>query len=292
MNLKNGIEIYLAWKDSHTNVAASRYKVRLSHFEKFLGKTTLLSQITGEDIIHYHREMQKSYSNSTVAYSARILKNFFDFWRGRGIAQLNPKEIIPIRFITADKAVVTQDDFEEMNESLNPRYFDELVKKIAINLLWDTGMRVSELTELTISDIETDPKTGQRYAKVRSRKSMRYNLVTWGREVDSLLNIYLGIRLCIDAPGDALIVNSSRKSGDKVSTRTIQRWIKEILDLTPIDKEITPHSFRHGKAHRVLSMTENIRDVQAILRHVSPESTLHYLQLNPTRYLEVAQKYV
>jgi integrase len=59
-----------------------------------------------------------------------------------------------------------------------------------------------------------------------------------------------------------------------------------------LDKNITPHSFRHGKANYILDKGGSVRDVSAILRHVKPESSFHYMQLSSKRYLDVAEKYL
>jgi len=290
MTIENAIQIYLDWKKSHTTVAYLRYKVRLEHFINFIMPKSCLQDITGDDIVAYHQSMESFYSRSTIAYSARILKNFFYFWHGRRETNFNPKEIIPIRFISADKDIVTFDDFEDMNDLLDERYLSDLQKKLVLNLLWDTGMRISELIELKLSSISSQGADGLRSAKVRSRKSMRYDLVVWGLDTNDLLNKYLGIRLCMKTNTDDLFVN--RKTGKPFTVRSLQRWIKDIAELASIDKDITPHSFRHGKANYILDQGGSVRDVSAILRHVKPESSFHYLQLSVEKYKIVASKYL
>ncbi len=57
-----------------------------------------------------------------------------------------------------------------MSESLDERFFPELTRKLAIHLLWDCGIRVSELCDLNISDIENTSKPGIRCAKIQRRK--------------------------------------------------------------------------------------------------------------------------
>lgn len=290
MTIQKAKQIYLDWKESHTNVAYSRYNVRLEAFIKSLTPTSCLQDITGDDVIRFHKSMEFTYSKTTIAYSARILKNFFWFWHGRGMTNLNPKEIIPIRFITADKEIVTKEDFEDLNDVLDVKYLDDLQKKLVLNLLWDTGMRVSELLELKLADISSQGVQGLRTAKIRSRKTMRYNLVVWGSDTNDVLNRYLGIRLCMEHGSEYLLLN--KKTGKRFTPRTIQRWIKDVLDLAGIDKEITPHSFRHGKANEILEQGGNVRDVSAILRHINPQSSFHYLQLSQKRYLDTAGKYL
>lgn len=290
MTIQKAIQIYLDWKKTHTNVAYSRYKVRLEHFLNFLKPNCALSEISGDDIVAYHKSMELKYSPSTIAYSARILRNFFYFWHGRRETHFNPREIIPIRFVSADKDIVTKEDFEDMNELLDENYLCDLQKKLILNLLWDTGMRISELIDLKICAISSQSADGLRTAKVRSRKSMRYNIVVWGYDTNNLLNKYLGIRLCMETDSEELFIN--RKTGKPFNTRSLQRWIKELVNLASIDKNITPHSFRHGKANYILDQGGSVRDVSAILRHVKPESSFHYMQLSRERYKSVASRFL
>lgn len=297
----NAIEIYLDWKSTYAPTAPSRYITRLRHFSKFLGQNKLLEEVTGDDVIRFHRSLEtttygralKNYSTSTISYSAVVLKNFFAFWKGRGKTQINPKEILPIRHAGRLKKVISHEEFKKISNSLDERYFDELEKKLMINMLWDTGMRISELCELNIGDISAvHPTYGVRTAKTKTRKTMKYNLVMWSKQTDLLLAKYLGIRICSNVWTDALFIIGRKKSSRRVCVRTLQRWIENLVAINGLDGGITAHSFRHGKAHAMLNNGANIRDIQAILRHVKPESTYHYLSLNMEQYLQVASKYL
>ena len=290
MTIQKALQIYLNWKDSHTNVAYTRYKVRLEQFLQFISPKSCLEDISGDDVVDFHKSMETTYSKSTIAYSARILKNFFWFWHGRGETNLNPKEIIPIRFVSADKDIVTKEDFDDMDDLLEDDNLYDLQKKLVLNLLWDTGMRISELLDIKLTDISSQKNNGLRTAKIRSRKTMRYNLVVWGHKTNDLLNRYLGIRLCMTHSSQDLLLN--RKTGKTFTPRSVQRWIKDLSEMASIDKNITPHSFRHGKANYILEQGGNVRDVSAVLRHIRPESSFHYLQLSEERYIETAQKYL
>lgn len=304
MNIEKAIGIYLNWKRTHASFAPISYAQRLNSFAQFVGKDRELIDITGDDVVSYHNHLEemgfikgtvhKKYSRATIAYSCRIFKNFFMFWHGRRESHVNHKEILSVRFISPIKRCVTEKEFNRMNESFRPFIFEDLKKRLVINLLWDTGMRVSELCDMNISDIRDKHEVyGVRSAMVRTRKTMRYNLVAWSTETDELLNQYLGIRLCIDCKSDRLFVRGSSTTAIGITTRTIQRWIDEIAERAGLGEGISPHSFRHGKAHYMLSKHEgNIRDVSMTLRHVRPESSYHYATLNPEKYLGTLVKYI
>ncbi|WP_298508173.1 tyrosine-type recombinase/integrase [uncultured Kordia sp.] len=293
MKIQKSITTYLNWKSGHTKHSYVPYKRQLKLFADYLDTIgiTELNTVTNDHIINYHKQMEESgYKDATIAYSARILRNYFWFWKGRKETNVINEEIKPPKFINTEKDVVTEEDFEQLTMVLDDRYAEDLVKKLVLHLLWDTGMRVSELLDIKLTDISKQGKQGLRTARVRTRKSMRYNLVVWGADTNVLLNNYLGIRLCMNTDSKYLLINPKTK--ERYTPRSIQRWMKQITEMTLIDKNITPHSFRHGKANNILEQGGNMRDVSALLRHVSPTSSFHYLQLCEKRYKETAGRFL
>ncbi|GGI58457.1 tyrosine-type recombinase/integrase [Winogradskyella haliclonae] len=292
MTIQESIQIYLKWKESTRIIAHKRYKIRLDQFANFItsqGKRQL-EEINGDDVIAYHTEMKKSYSLTTVAYSASILKNFFWFWHGRNKISFSPKEIEVTKFKSPIKELVSKKGFDAINKLLKNDNRSDLQRKLAINLLWDTGMRVSELTSLKLADIKEPSANGLRTAIIGTRKTLDNDQVVWGEETNEILNCYLGIRLCIDTAHDELLINP--KTGKPFTDRSIQRWVKELKNKVGIEKNITPHSFRHSKAHKILDHGGDVTHVAAILRHSSPESSFKYLRLNESKHLKTAGKYL
>lgn len=297
ITIKQAIEIYLEWKKSHTEKAWQAYEIRLDRFEAYLAKKydkTKLSEVSADDIVEFHNHMSQRYAPATVAYSARILRNFFYFHKGRNNTHLNPKEIIPIRFINADKEIVEEEDFEEMTAILDENYIPDLQKKLVLHILWQTGMRLSELLDIKLADINEQGSDGMRTAKVKTRKTQRYNLVVWGTDTDDLLIKYLGWRLITEHPTDLLFISTykHRKTNQGLNPKTVQRWVSQLSKRAMLDKKLTPHSFRHGKAHFILDNGGTAVDVQAVLRHRNLNSSLNYMQLNQSRYLKTASKFI
>ena len=295
--LSEALNIYIDWKATYTHYAHERYKRHLMDFKAFLGENMFLAEITNlhiQKFIHFLKtkpiKNNMRYSDTTISYSINILKNFIEFWKGRGATNLNPKEIQAIRFIKKYKEHCSIDDFEDLCDTLDIRYYEDLVKKLTLHLLWDTGMRVSELIEMNLADIREKGENGLRTAVVRTRKTMRYNLVVWSKQTDELLIRYLAHRLDFASSSDALLIN--RKNKTRYTVKTIQRWIKQMGKDAQLGKEISPHSFRHSRAHYILDNGGNQRDVQAVLRHSNPLSSFHYLSLNEKHFIEIAGKYL
>ena len=293
MLIDNAIEKFIEWKGVYSPTGALRYKPRLTKFRNMISTKEYLHDITTEDVIRFHKLMDTDkYSKATISYSLVIIKCFFNFWKERGEQVPNPKEIKTIPFVTRLKPVVSKLDFEKLSSCLDEYNFTELKIKLVIHLLWDTGIRVSELIDLNISDFHEPNSEGIRTAQIISKKSSRYNLIAWSKETDNLLNMYLGVRLNQNIYHDALFINLNRKKVKKLDPKTIQRWVKIVTYKAGITKSFTPHSFRHGKAHHMHNNGANIRDVQAILRHINPITTFHYLSLNQKQFLDVAEQHL
>ena len=293
MLVYKAIEIYINWKAVYSPSAVKRYKPRLLKFIAAFPEVKVLEDLTSDDITRFHKGMElKNYSRATIAYSLTVMKNFLVFWKNRGVSVPDPKEIKSITFTSRIKPIVSPEDFEKLSTSLSEFNFMELKIKLALHLLWDTGMRVSELIDLNLSDISDPNEMGIRTAQIVSKKSAKYNLVAWSKETDRLLCLYLGVRLDRTTHSNALFTNTKAKHIKRLDVRTIQRWVKIASSKAGISKALSPHSFRHGKAHHMLNNGANIRDVQAVLRHINPITTFHYLSLNQKHFLEVASKHL
>lgn len=293
VSFEKGIEVYLKWKKSYAPSASKRYRTRLSHFMRYTGRSISLNEITGEQIVSFHNSMisEQGYAPGTVSYSIIILKDFFEFWGSRGQSNIRTKELKRIRYATPVKETINETEFKLLTSNLDTRYYDDLLVKLVFSILWDTGCRVSEVCDLNLSDLMDTRIQGHRCASIRRRKSMKYNVVTWSKETNELLNTYLGIRLDMPIKTDALFV-AKRYSSQGLTTRSVQRWVSKHVAHAGLNKNISPHSFRHSKAQRILSQSQNVRDVQAVLGHTNPASSFNYLNLNHEKLLEVSMKYL
>lgn len=293
IQVQQAIASYLTYKSQEITSAHTRYKAVLKKFARYIGEENILQELSTDYVIGFHEEMKnEGYSLATIAFSTRVIRNFLGFWQGRQQVNLNLKEIKPPKYLTPEQAVVSEEDFDLMSEHLDERYTDELQKKLAIHLLWDTGMRVSELTGLTLENLNPPNREGVRTATIRTRKTNQYNLVVWSKETDELLTKYLGWRLAHFHPTDYVFVRTDRRSEKNISTRTIERWVKQLVKLHGLNEQITPHSFRHGKAHYILDNGGTAIDVQTVLRHKNFNSSLHYMRLNQTKYVQRASRFL
>jgi len=295
IELKEAIEKYIKWKRRNISTAETRYLSALNNLKAYLGNC-LLHEVSGDDIVQYDEFLENAgYSASTRALNLRIIRNFIVFWDGRGQVNFSPKEIIPPQPDTPRQVVVEEEEFEQMCAILNPENIFDLQKLVAIRLLWETGMRVSELVNLRLEDLVRGSNSiwVARVLSCKKKGQDKYDLVAWGTTTNSLLQEYVAHRLTTDISPVYVFKSLSRnQSREQITERSLQRWIRELAERALITKKITPHSFRHGKGHQILSKGGDLIDVQKILRHKNINSTLHYTRLNPSKYLTRASRFI
>lgn len=136
--------------------------------------------------------------------------------------------------------------------------------------LYSTGLRISELVELTISDIDSK----NMLLHVRQGKGGKDRLVQLSVELLDILRDYY--RSCHVKPDKWLFPG---RGNDRMHTSTVQRYIHRLAEKAGIDKKITPHTFRHSFATHLLEDGTDLRTIQALLGHADIQTTEKYLHI-------------
>ena len=138
--------------------------------------------------------------------------------------------------------------------------------QVMVTMLLRTGMRVGELLGLDVSDVDLSARLVCIRAK-GGTEELRYLT----KDAIRMLTRYLKWRLKVPAVSQALFVGST---GKQIGTRQFSRRLEQWLQKAGISDKITPHTFRHTLANRLLAKTSNLRLVQQALGHRSIASTL------------------
>lgn len=280
------IEIYLNWKGTYAPRAKESYEIWLRKFNNFVHKE--IKNVEIFDLVSFKNHLEKlNYRPKSVQYAFSVLHNFFKFWSKKRNLIIQWEEIkIPKAQSTPHQAI-TIEEFNKMIASVSIKNFWDLQSKLILYLLYDTGMRVAELCDLNVGDIE------QGSAVVKSRKVNLRRRVFWSEDTQGILDIFLEKRLQINSSQSLLIGRFLDGTPSKrLTTRSVQRKIKEIGERAGLKKKITPHSFRHGKAHQILQKKGTVKDVSAILGHQHPMSSFIYLQWSDMELKERAEKFL
>ena len=155
--------------------------------------------------------------------------------------------------------------------------------KAILEMLYSTGIRVSELTNLKIDGINLDRET----AVVRG-KGNKERIVFFGSYALKALKEYLAIRDDFKPKNNAVFLNLR---GGKLSDRSIRYMIDKLAIEAGITQNISPHTLRHSFATHMLNHGADLRDLQELLGHSSLSATQIYLHVSTTHLEEQFQSY-
>jgi site-specific recombinase XerD len=146
----------------------------------------------------------------------------------------------------------------------NPRHY------AIVATLYSSGLRISELVNLKISDIDSN----NMLLHVRQGKGGKDRKVQLSTDLLTILRDYY--RSCLIKPKEWLFPG---RNGERLHPCTIQRLIPYLTEKTGIKKRITPHSFRHSFATHLLEDGTDLRTIQALLGHADIHTTEKYLHI-------------
>ncbi len=286
MDIKLAVKNYLEWKAVRSPKAAIAYKLHLTRFAEYTCKNTL--ELANTDIVEFNQCLALKYNPPTIAYSCRVLKNFFNYLNALKEAAVSTFFIQPPRYMRKIRVGVSDEEFHAMCATLNPYEVGDLQKLTILHILYDTGMRVGELCALDTKQISSV----ESYTSIETEKSKQMRWVFWKKDFhQNTLLRWLGSRICLNQY-PSLFVSIDKHGRERITQRTVQRWVKEIAKKAGITTRIHPHMFRHAKAHRMRAQGADLKDIQMMLGHVTPFSALLYLNFDKKEMLANAEKYL
>jgi integrase/recombinase XerC len=152
-----------------------------------------------------------------------------------------------------------------------------------LELLYGTGLRVSELCALDVTDIDRG-RYGVAMLIVRRGKGNKSRQVPIGGAADRALAAYLPARTALAAAGPALVVNAA---GRRLTPRSVQRLVKRWTIAGGVHADATPHSLRHSFATHLLDEGVDLRAIQELLGHASLASTQIYTKVSLDHLMKV-----
>src|SRR3954464_5905193 len=219
----------------------------------------------------------QNYTKSTTARKLATLRSFYKFLIRRGQLSVNP--LSTIRTPKQEKRLPKCLDLEQVQKLLDaPGDADLLAArdKAMLEVLYSSGIRVSELVELEIADI--DLQEGVLRVKGKGRKD---RLTPIGSQAIKAVQRYFELR-SLD-PKLSLLTSGRvflNKHGQSLSTRSVRRKLDKYLVSAGLDPGISPHTLRHSFATHLLNNGADLRSVQELLGHQSLSTTQIYTHLS------------
>lgn len=241
------------------------------------------------------RVFLKQNHKDTRAYSTADIKDFLDRLAARGVSgstinvhlqalkfmmeyALNKRVWVNIRYSKTDRKrlpeVLTKQEVMALFAAIkNPKHL------LMVKMIYAAGLRVSELLNLTVKDLELS----QGYGWVRKGKGNKDRpfIIAQGLQKD-LAGWIVG-----KAPENHLFTGSK----GRLSVRTVQAIIYDAARNAHIRKNVHPHTLRHSFATHLIENGYAVNSVQSLLGHTSPDTTMVYVHMKPTAMIKVESPY-
>jgi len=230
----------------------------------------------------YLAELHKHHQRSSLARKLSTLRTFFRYLRREGLLDANPAEGLatPKRNSYLPKTL-SVDEAAALMERGHGTSTLALRDRAILELLYSSGLRVSELTGLNVEALDLRENLVRVLGKGRKER-----IVPVGRKAHAALCAYLEAR---GAVGDdqPLFVNHR---GGRLTPRSVQRHLKVRLLKAGLLKDISPHALRHSFATHLLDGGADLRAIQELLGHASLSTTQRYTQVSVDQLMAVYDK--
>ena len=261
------------------------YKNDLKDFLSWLNKINIqdYKKVTETEINEYVAHLFKNgLKSSSVNRKISTLKSFYLFLIKKKLISLSPlSEVITPKKEQYLPSSMSEDEVEQLLQSPNIELDIEIRDKAMIEMLYATGMRISELINLKMIDIDIERSV----LKVLGKGS-KERLVPFGEKASDSLSYYLKKRKKSSAK-EVFLSNRGKKM-----TRTgFWQRIKIYLSREGLKDTISPHTLRHAFATHLLNRGADLRSVQLLLGHSDLSTTQIYTHIAKQRLGEVLKKH-
>lgn len=222
---------------------------------------------------------------ATISRNIVSLKCFYQYLLRCGIVKIDPTaEIHPPKVEKKLPQILSFQEVELLLEQPKKSDLKGYRDKAMLELLYATGIRVSELISLNVQDVNIN------MGFIRCRDTRKERLIPIGKIcVNALADYITNARemiICSDEE-DALFVNMS---GVRLSRQGFWKLIKQYAQQANITKEITPHTLRHSFAAHLLENGADLQSIKSMLGHADISSTQIYAQLMNNKLMDVYAK--
>ena len=284
--MKNAIDKYLRYLEIERNASPhtiTSYENDLTQFFNFC--TTHFDE--DEDKLHLDlieritirlwlgELSERGLAKSSIARKVAAIRSFFKYCFKRGMVEQNPAHLLVIP--KKDKPLpktVSQEDIHRMMELAECNTPETTQNRAILELLYSTGIRLSELINLNIEDLNF--KLNQ--IKVLG-KGAKQRIVPFGDRAKEAMRNHLesrkelyGLRTDADARKAVFLA----ANGQRIYDRAVQRIVKDYLKRSSEVTQKSPHVLRHSFATHLLEDGYDIRTVQELLGHKNVETTMIY----------------
>ncbi len=282
--MKDSIKKFLSYLEIERNYSSNTlisYQTELEKYEEYLQKHTInYLKINKNEIREYLKYLDSlKYKNRSIAKNLSTLRSFYRYLVKEN--KLEKNIFASIKNPKLEKKLpnfVSEIDMETILNFPNLETYQKTIYTnrdlLLLEMLYDTGCRVSELASIKLKDIDKE----ERKIKILG-KGGKERIVFYGEYTKDTLKEYLENRDIIlnGKTSEYLFVS---KNSSKITSRRIAQILEDIIELVAIKNNVTPHTIRHTFATHLLNNGADLRSVQELLGHSSLSTTQIYTHVS------------
>ena len=242
-----------------------------------------INKVTATNLTSYVMYLEKNnFSAATISRNIASLKAFYHYLMKEGIVSEDVAEDLHAPKIEKKiPEILSMEEVVRLLEQPTGDSSKEIRDKAMLELLYATGIRVTELITLKVEDINLN------MGYITCKDANKERVIPFGNEAKKALNRYLdGVReaMLADPSSEYLFANCS---GQPMSRQGFWKLIKYYAKKAGITSDITPHTLRHSFAAHLVENGADLRSVQEMLGHSDISTTQIYASMNHNRIREV-----
>ena len=279
---------YLKYQKNYSIYTCNNYKKDLKEYNNFIVSNKLdYKNLSYEDATKYLKFLnEEKNAKSSISRKLSSIRSFYKFLVLNNITDKNIFLIVSSP--KKDKKIPKFINYSDINEIFNAPNINTPSgqrERLILEILYGSGVRVSELVNIKLKDINLNNKSILIYGK-----GSKERIVSFGDYAYEIILKYINegrVNLLGNIKSDYLIVG---KNKENLTTRRIEQIIDKIIEKTSIKLNITPHVFRHTFATHLLDNGCDLLAVQELLGHASLSSTEIYTHVSNEHLRAVYRK--
>lgn len=279
---------YMEQEKNASNSTVVSYQRDLKKLFLYLDEKGIhrIDEITSTNLNSYILQMEKQgFSTSSVSRSVASMRAFFHYLFKMRKMPEDPSEKVHSPHVDKKMPeILTMEEAILLLEQPDTSTEKGLRDKAMLELLYATGMRVSELLALKVEDVNLP----MNYVFCREKSKER--VIPFGKEAEHALREYLTKSRGKFVKDDAEMYLFTNCSGDSMSRQGFWKIIKAYVKKAGIKKDITPHTLRHSFGAHLVQNGADLRAVQEMMGHADISTTQMYMDMNVKRVREIYAK--
>lgn len=266
----------------HTILNYRKDLISFLNYIKEVGINELKSVEYSDIRIYLNVLYEKNYSNKTISRHISSLKSFFKYLKKIEVVSNNP--MILVSNPKSEKKLPKFLAYKELEEIVTAYDENTLIgarNSLILELLYSTGIRVSELINIKISDIDNLKKE-----IIILGKGNKERIVLYGKRCEYLIDNYLNKYYPTLNKKNSIYLLLGIHGG-KINDREVRKIIDEAVRKTGLKMHISPHVLRHTFATHMLNEGADLKSVQQLLGHESLSTTTIYTHISNERLRNV-----